>query len=332
MEPSQLQGQPPTPWSIRIAVLFDWGVAFLMAGLAIGHLGHETPSDADLLLLAIPFLVLLVVGEGLRRRGRWAWILHIVTSALLSVPGVLGALLAVRGKAFARDVDAVVAALVAVGVLAVVQLPFAVGPAARAWLNAATASRPRWWAFLIPAVPLLVVGLVLQVVVISRAWRTRSYPDIGIRVRMPGVTHATVHQSRTQSGLPYDVHIVDAAEHGCGYVVTYAVMPTSPDGEPTDAESFRSAVVARVTKSAEISSRRAVVAKGPKGAIGSEGEEVTFNSDGRPWTARIFATLPRLVVMQAFCMDGSEPRGARTFFESLTVLPRYRPGAGGTHR
>lgn len=302
--------------------MFDWAVAFLMAGLAVGHLGHESPSDADFALLGVPFPLLLVIGEGLRRRARWAWILHLIASTLLAIPGVLGVLLAARGKAVAGDVDPVVGALLAAGFLAVVQLPFAAGRTGRAWVNAASASRPRWWALLTPAVPVVAVGLVLQIVAISREWRTRTYPDVGIKVRMPAFPHATVHQSQTQNGLPYDVHVVDASEHGCTYLVAYATMPTSADGGPNEGESLRSAVVARVTKSAEISSRRPVASKAPKGTNGPEGEEIRFNSDGRPWTARIFAPLPRLVVMQAFCMDGSEPRGARTFYESLAVLPK----------
>jgi hypothetical protein len=323
-----LPQEVPAPWAIRIAVLFDWAVAFLMAGLAVGHLGHESPSDADFALLALPFPLLLVIGEGLRHGGRRAWILHVVASSLLAVPGGSGVLLAVRGKAVAGDVDPVLGALVTVGLLALAQLPLAAGRAARTWVNAASASRPRRWALLMPAMPVVVVGLALQLVAISREWRTRSYPEVGIELRMPRFPRASVHQARTHHGLPYGVHAVDADEHGCAYVVTYLTMPSSADGGPTDGERIRSAAVARVTSSAEITSRRPVVSKGPKGAVGPEGEEIRFDSDGRPWTARIFAPLPRLVVMQAFCMDGSEPRGARTFFESLTVLPNWHAPAG----
>jgi hypothetical protein len=290
-----------------------------MAGHAVGQLGREWSSKSDLQFQCVAIPMLLLIGEGLRRRARWAWVVHLLISAVLAVPGVFILVVLVRYRQLAQEFDAMLASILAVALGAAAQIPLLLTAAVRAWLRDRGSDRARPWPLLGTAGLAFIMGLGIQIVLIAHDWGDRSDPDLGLRVRMPNMTQTVIEQRQDELGGAFDAHRLAADVDGCSYSVLYGRLPPSGDGRTHDPREWRDKVLRDLTAYGEALVRNEVRAVGAPGIVG---DEVRFSRDGVTRTVRVFTPLPRFVVMEAFCQDGSDPPRAKQFFESLRVYPR----------
>lgn len=305
------------PPALRYCVWFDWAIAALMVGLALGQLGREWASRADLAfqLFAIP--ALLVIGEGLRRGLRWARVLQLVFSAGLTIPGMLALPLLVHQGSPRARINAVIAAVLVAAAGAALQLALLALPSIRRWMRDPRPARVSPWALAFLALPALPVGLGLQARVAAQRWTWQSPSGAGIRVRMPSGTREEALEGAAERGG--SVHVLLGTEGRCSYVVSSGRLPSPREGQVRDAAAWRASAVERLTAGGEVLARSPVVSRGP--ATG-EGEEVRFRRDGVEHTFLVLTPGARFVVMGRTCRSRLLPPPEDGFFESLQMEPR----------
>jgi hypothetical protein len=305
------------PPQVRFCVWFDWAAACFMLGLALGQLGQDWSSRADLRFQAVAIPVFLALGEGLRRRAWWARVPQLLLSAGLTIPVVLALGRLVRHGHLPVGINAVVGGVILVSAGAAVQLSLLLLPSSWRWMKDPRPGRVGPWALLLLAAPAFGVGLGLQALMASNGWSARVYDDLGIRIRMPEVTMEKVEQRRDDLGDPYDAHVLLARGRRCTYAVRLGRLPARAGGS-WDPAAWRADLIGRMTTGTEIVSRALVAAEG---RFGVGGEEVRFRQDRVAHTARVYAPLPRFIVMLKSCYPREGPE-ADGFFDSLAVEPR----------
>jgi hypothetical protein len=316
--PAPPAGHAVAPWQVRCVVWFDWVTACFMAGLAIGQLRGEWASRADLTFLAVAIPVLLLLGEGLRRRVRWARVPQLLVSAGLTLPGALALGYFVRHGHAPSGINAVIGGVLVFAALAAAQLVMLLRAPVRRWLLDPRPAplAPRLLVAL--AVPALGIGVGLQAVMAANLWSARAYGELGIRLRMPNDTAEKVTRRRDEAGTPFDVHVLLGTHRLCSYAVTFGRLPPAPDGVDRDPAVWREAQIRRITGDAAVLSRTPFAGDG---RFGVGGEEVRFQEDRVGQIIRVFSPLPRFVVMVKACYR-REPPEADGFFDSLAVEPR----------